>query len=100
CAPTICRTMSAAPFATSGECDTITMPTFFPIRCSDPTLQSRFEKIAYRAHDQLRRARTRVHVSLASLAEERRPAAARHHRDRRKRGFVPRQAQARREEET
>src|SRR4029078_4405343 len=72
--------MSAAPFATSGECDTMTMPTFFAIECSDSTLQSRFQKFTYCRYEQFSRSRAGVHVPLASLTEERRAAAPRDHR--------------------
>src|SRR5206468_9201461 len=86
--PTICRTMSAAPFATSGECDTMTMPTFFAIRCSGSALQSRFQKTAHGRHDQFGGARSWIHVTLAALAQERRPAATRDHRYRLQRSRV------------
>src|SRR5947207_2339132 len=71
--------MSAVPFATSGECDTMTIPTFLPIYDSDSALQVRFQKTAYCGYDQFRRTGTRIHVPLAALAQVGGPAASGNH---------------------
>src|SRR5258708_31873956 len=78
--------MSAVPFATSGECDTMTIPTFLPIYDSDSALQARLQKPAYCDHDQLRRTGTWIHVALAALAQVGSPAASGNHGYRLRRG--------------
>src|SRR5439155_18389349 len=88
--PTICRTMSAAPSATLGECDTITTPTLatfippcfsFPLR-RNPSLCAIVHCHADRGDHQRRRARTRIHVPDRTLAQERRAALGGFHRHR------------------
>ena len=77
--PTICRTMSAAPRATSGECETMTMPTLLLMPV--PSMTSQTAAIISCA-----RARARIHVADRALAEERGAAADRLHRHGRRRG--------------
>src|SRR5271165_5297550 len=73
--PTIWRTISAAPSATFGECDTMTMPTL-AILCV-----SQF--IAERRDHQRRRSRAGIDVTDRSLAEKGSASARRPHRGRR-----------------
>src|SRR5262249_54457561 len=72
--------MSAVPFATSGECETMTMPTLSFISCASPFA---FQTITDRGDDQRARPCPRVHMAYGPLSQKRRPALDGLHRDRR-----------------
>ena len=69
--PTIWRTMSAAPSATSGECETMTMPTL---------LHAQAPALATASTISAARARAGIDVADRAVAEERGAAADRLHR--------------------